>query len=267
MATPLDSAAHKLQGMTLPDDWVVVERIERPPDATGSTFSVGYFVERGGVRAYLKALHYSSPFRSGHDSARVLQAMTSAHNHEVDVLEKCAGAGMDRVVRALGSGEVVVPGVAGLPNVSYLIFELADGDIRAALSTVGATFDYAWALRMLHHAATGLWQLHQNELAHQDVKPSNVLTFGQDSSKLGDLGRASQRGEHAPHDDEDHPGDPQYAPPELLYGHVAPGWIERRHASDLYLLASLVVHVLRRNAHCFDPWIRGSHAIAIRVGG
>lgn len=233
-------AAHMLEGMDLHGGWRVLEKIARAPDATGSNFSVGYIVTRNGEHAYLKALDYSFAFESG-NAAQVLESMTAAYNFEVEILDRCATSRMDRVVRALDRGEIVVDGAEGFGNVSYLIFERADGDIRHALDSIGAAFDYAWALRMLHHSATGLWQMHRQGLAHQDVKPSNVLTFGRTSSKLGDLGRASRRDSTAPHDDYHCAGDPQYAPPELLYGQVAVDWSARRQACDMYLLGSLTM--------------------------
>ena len=235
-------AAHMLEGRELPGGWQVVEKIERGPDATGGYFSVGYIVVRDGGRGYLKALDYSIAFESG-DAARVLEWMTSSYNFEADLLDDCAASRMDRVVRALDRGEISVEGAENVPNVSYLIFEEADGDIRSALDSIGAAFDYAWTCRMLHHAATGLWQLHRADMAHQDVKPSNVLTFGRDLSKIGDLGRASRRGSSAPHDEMEFAGDRHYAPPELLYGQIAADWIARRHACDVYLLGSLTMFV------------------------
>lgn len=233
-------AAHSLLGRELPEGWHVVEKVRRPSDATGSRFSVGYIVQRDGTRAFLKALDYSFAFGSG-DAARVLEAMTSAYNFEVDVLERCAASRMDRIVTVLGHGEVVVEGADGVPNVSYLLFELAEGDVRHALDSLGPVFDYAWAFRTLHHAATGLWQLHGQGIAHQDLKPSNVLTFGRTSSKLADLGRASRRGVGAPHEGLDLAGDPAYAPPELLYGQIDSDWSKRRQCCDTYLLGSLTI--------------------------
>jgi serine/threonine protein kinase len=94
---------------------------------------------------------------------------------------------------------------------------------------------------MLHHTVTGLWQMHGQDIVHQDIKPSNVLTFGREYAKLGDLGRASSRSFTAPHDDYECAGDPEYAPPELLYGRVSPDWSARRQACDMYLLGSLIM--------------------------
>src|SRR5204862_166519 len=87
-----------------------------------------------------------------------------------------------------------------MSTVEYLIFEKADADIRAHLDA-HADLDIAFALRALHHVAIGLKQLHSVNVAHQDVKPSNVLIFPGNESKVGDLGRAWAGGMRAPHDD------------------------------------------------------------------
>src|SRR5262249_48614985 len=89
--------------------------------------------------------------------------------------------------------------------------------------------------------SVGLRQLHSQEIAHQDLKPANVLVFAETSSKLGDLGRASRRGAEAIHDESGFPGDRRYAPPEFQYGFIDPDWRQRRFGGDLYQLGSLAV--------------------------
>lgn len=103
-------------------------------------------------------------------------------------------------------------------------------------------FDIAWSLRSLHHIATGLQQLHNNGIAHQDLKPSNVLVFNNNTSKITDFGRSAFKGHEPPHEDLIVPGDLGYAPPELLYGHSNPDWIQRRFGCDAFLMGSMVVY-------------------------
>jgi serine/threonine protein kinase len=117
---------------------------------------------------------------------------------------------------------------------------MADSDVRSFLSA-SADIDLAWKLRSLHHVATGIHQLHSADIAHQDVKPSNILVFDKSVTKIADLGSASQRGILCPRDDRDFPGDPAYAPPELLYGYRDPDWTTRRFGCDAYLLGSMIV--------------------------
>src|SRR5438045_2475021 len=179
---PPPAPAALMTGLTLPEGWTVVSAIPRAPGATGGNFSVGYLVRNAaGEEAFMKALDYSRALQSA-DPARVLQAMTEAYNFERDVLKKCRDKKMSRVVTAIADGSIQVPTPNGPQVVQYIIFEKADCDCRNFINTSNF-FDVAWALRSLHHIATGLRQMHINDMANQDLKPSNVLVFRQNSSK------------------------------------------------------------------------------------
>ena len=221
----------------------MIEKLKVPPGATGGQFSCPYVVEREGRRAFLKALDYSKADeiakQLGIDIPTALQSLVAAYNFERNLLQDCAQKRMDRVVVALEDGSVKVEdGVFG--TVNYLIFEPADGDVRKHLS-LAAQIEVRWILRCLHHVATGLNQLHSAKVAHQDLKPSNVLVFDRKLSKVADLGCASVKGTVCPRDNVIFAGDGTYAPPELLYGHQDPEWGRRRKACDVYHLGSLAV--------------------------
>jgi eukaryotic-like serine/threonine-protein kinase len=84
-------------------------------------------------------------------------------------------------------------------------------------------------------------------MAHQDLKPSNVLVFEEDGgSKIGDFGRAWAKDFPAPHDGLPIAGDMGYAPLELLYGEVAVDVNRRRYGCDTYHLGSLTVFLFTR---------------------
>jgi serine/threonine protein kinase len=235
----MKSSAQKLVGLTLDDGWEVIELLPISEYATGGNFSVGYQVRSpAGKLGFLKALDYSKALRAP-DPAIAFQKMTETFNFERDVLNKCRDKNLDRIVAAISEGKVTIPRAADGGVVQYLIFELADGDIRKHIG-IAESFDLAWTLRSLHHITTGLWQLHSLGIAHQDLKPSNVLVFDKSLSKIADLGRAAQRGYRPPHHDYAIAGDPSYAPPELLYGQVDPEWNCRRFGCDAYLLGSMV---------------------------
>jgi len=232
-----------LEGMDLPNGWKVVQRIDQPKDSTGGSFSCGYIVEHAdGRRGYLKAFDFYSGMMNSPDPARVLQPLLESFNFERDLLDKCRERRLSRIVLALEHGAVQV-GDAAHPasTVQYIIFELAEGDIRHQLDSV-VDFTPSWALRVLHHVAVGLRQLHGIGVAHQDLKPSNVLQFeNRTSSKLADLGRAAERGKQPPHYAVDFAGDRGYAPPEYLYGAGSPlSWEQKRLGCDIYHLGSLL---------------------------
>ncbi|MHB8656222.1 MAG: protein kinase domain-containing protein [Terriglobia bacterium] len=239
-AQPTTTPAQELLGSGLDGGWKVISKVARTSNSTGGCFSISYVVEnRDGRRAFLKALDYSKALNSP-DPAQALNAMTQAYLFERDLLSRCRDRRMDRVVRALGSGAVRVDGAPAGGVVEYLIFELADGDVRTRLSIMQSV-ELAWILRCLHHMATGIWQLHSGGIAHQDLKPSNVLVFEGDQSKLADLGRASCNDGIGPFDGEECAGDRTYAPPELLYRYCDPDWSTRRFGCDAYLLGSMIV--------------------------
>ena len=133
---------------------------------------------------FLKALDFSKAFKHL-DPARALQPLIEAYNFERDILKRCKS--LSRVVTAISDGTARV-GESELDVVQYLVFELADGDLRS-FRDVSGQFNTAWSLRSLHHVATALEQLHGQGIAHQDIKPSNILVFDGDSCKLSDLGR------------------------------------------------------------------------------
>src|SRR5947209_9425020 len=195
-ASPRINAAEHLVGLSLNGGWKVISRLPRNDDATGGRFSVGYIIENEkDEKAFLKALDFSEAHKAP-DPARMLQAMTEAFNFERDTLALCKGKRMRRVATALEEGTVTVPN--GDYTVQYLIFELAKGDIRAQQKAAHA-IDIAWKLRALHNIAIGMDQLHRNGVAHQDLKPSNVLVYAESDTRISDLGRAEVKGQNCPH--------------------------------------------------------------------
>lgn len=232
--------ADSLVGVSLGNDWNIVSKIKPAPQGTGGNFSVGYHVKNNqtGVEGYLKALDFSGIFQK-QDWPRELEISLKIYNLERDILEKCKDKKLKKVVHALHDGQVQVPGFPPpFNNVHYLIFELADGDIRKKINELGSDgIDQYWTIRSLHNTAIGLEQLHNIGVTHQDLKPSNVLNFEkQKAFKIADLGCASDQelGTIYP------AGDIGYAPPEIFYGFKVLDDFNSRKSADLYLLGSLI---------------------------
>jgi eukaryotic-like serine/threonine-protein kinase len=234
-ATPVTHPAYFLTGINLPDDWTVLHQFTPAPSATGGNFSVGYEVENtDGHRGFLKALDLSSALAAP-DLIAELNKLTDQYSYEVDLLEFCKTRRMDKIVTAIDKGTYRPVGV-GIP-VPYIIFDLADGDVRAHVS--GRAFDLAWILRCLHHAVTATQQLHSNNYAHGDLKPSNVLVFGK-TAKVADLGRATDSQQTSPFSHLLYCGDRTYAPPEALYEENPGDMWKHRRGCDLYQLGSFI---------------------------
>ncbi|MBK8096047.1 MAG: protein kinase [Planctomycetes bacterium] len=124
----------------------------------------------------------------------------------------------------------------------FIVFEAAEGDVRRVLRAKDK-LDVAWLLRCLHGICVGIRQLHSVDIAHQDLKPSNVLIRDGDA-RIADLGRACDKNVAAPHDVLATAGDPQYAPPELRYGYVSSDWQIRRIACDLFHIGNMMTYMI-----------------------
>jgi eukaryotic-like serine/threonine-protein kinase len=232
-------AAEKLQGLTLSNGWKVIDHMPRSQAATGGTFSQSYIVERNGKRGFLKAFDFWPAFEAGVDTAAAIQILTAAYNHEKDILAHCENRRLSRVVLAMDHGDVQIPTMGQMEGrVFYLIFEMADGDVRCQMDTE-QRFDVLWCMRALKDVSLGLWQIDREMIAHQDTKPSNVLNYDEGGFKIADFGRSSRRGHPVWYDDHTIAGDKTYAPPELLYGFTHPEFAPRRIGCDLYMLGNL----------------------------
>ncbi len=232
------SAAEHLVGMHLHGGWTVVKKVVHKP-SSGGTFSVPYIVaDKDGREHFLKALDFSDAFNKP-DPARALQDMTSAYNHERDILEHCKNRKLSRVVLAVTHDYAQVPGfdpVSG--SVAYMIFELAEGDVRKQVD-LKQRLECLLSLSILDDVTLGMMQLHREAIAHQDLKPSNVLTYGDAGCRVGDVGRSSRRGYQVWMDNLLVAGDRTYAPPEQLYSNLHADFVVRRIGCDLYLLGNL----------------------------
>lgn len=236
-----DNAAHNLLNLILSSGWQVKKKIEKTDNQTGSFFSVCYLVEKEGEACFMKAfdiMKFNSISLPGTSMMDVMNDMSTAYKYERDLSIYCSKKHVTKVSFVKEAGEVIVNGYS-FSIVPYLIFDLAEGDIRKKLD-FSIELDYAWRLKSIHDVAVGLKQLHAIEVSHQDLKPSNILVFSGES-KIGDLGRSMCRDMEGPYNKEIYTGDWTYAPPELMYRYYEKDWIKRVYATDCYLLGSLIV--------------------------
>ncbi|WP_127564347.1 protein kinase domain-containing protein [Stenotrophomonas indicatrix] len=228
-------AADQLSGRVLLDRWVVVEKLRRDPGASSEARSVCYrAVDSVGNIAFVKAFDFKALERKG--DIQKLEDMAREFNHEKRVHELCLDKRLGRVTRIYDSGNCDV----GSETVHYIVCEYAPQSLRDAYPPGEPDVPASQRLAALRHVAAGLAQLHGIGIAHQDIKPSNVVAFDDATVKVTDLGSSSSMDlPPVPHDDYSFCGQPNFAPPELLYGESGT-WYRRRVGCDMYLLGNLL---------------------------
>ena len=228
--------ASRLTGKVVGKWFVKEKRIKDAIDNSGA-FSSGYTVENdAGDLAFMKSFNYVYAFKIAGGSADALKFMLDNYTYERDLLEFCSEHKMRRIVTAIDSGEYMEPGE--LIPVPYLVFELAQGNLPKYQEMKHP--DLFWKLKAFHGALVGLSQLHKAKIAHQDIKPSNILIFGNEVSKIADLGCATQIGNES----EWNGGDQRYLPVELHYRYISPDWETRRFGADFFMIGGLLTYLL-----------------------
>jgi eukaryotic-like serine/threonine-protein kinase len=229
-----------LIGTTTSSGWEIIEKVQFSENHTGGYFSQCFYVTKNNEQAFLKLLDISK--LTNFDE--VLDGL-STFKYESKLVKHSTEKRLSRVVRLLDSGDLSVDPNNPVPllrSLPYLIFERGEGDIRETVNIENIISD-KWRFCILHRVAAGLLQLHQLNIAHQDIKPSNILVFRNDELKIADLGRSTKRGENAPHDSLKIAGALSYAPFELSYSHLLPDWVIRRISTDVFHVGCLIVFI------------------------
>lgn len=233
--------AEALVGVTIAKRWELVELRHKSPQDSGGIFGVGYRARdlKDGVDRFVKVVDYR---RKLEDPILLVELLQEAQ-FEVAAHKACLR--MSRVVRMLAHGLVTFrkAGDDALYSFLCLVQELGDGDIKAH---VGYKPDQSvpWKLWVLREVALAARQMESANLAHNDIKPSNVIRFASKdmrrSVKLGDVGRIVTKAGTGPHDEKVWSGDPRHKPIEILYGWQEPEWTNRSTAADAYMLGNLI---------------------------
>ena len=237
---------YSLEGRTLETGWKVLKRIEPKSNRQKGKYSVCYVVEKDGQQRFMKVMDINEHIRhldSGETRADVFKKVLDQYTYERNVCDFCKGKHLSNVTVVIEAGEESLDDNVFVP-MYYLIFEKADGDVIDALED-SVRLDFAWRLRSLHSVAVGLQQLHTIGITHEDIKPSNILTFDKKRiTKVGDLGCSSCDSIQSPFEDDPFPGDHNYAPPERAYHYHIEDIKLSKKLTDCYLLASLITYYI-----------------------
>lgn len=213
--TPANSIERMtLRGQKTGADWVVGSKITQPEGGSGGIFSVGYDVTGPSDQiAFLKATDIRLMRPGSTDPLNQAKEALTLHSFERDILYYCSGNRFDRIVRVIDDGAIEVVIAGAREPVFFLVFEKAAGNIRVAARSF-RNQGIAWIPRVSHNLAVAISQLHNRGIAHNDIKPSNLLVFNARLQKLGDLGRATSEKALGPWDGCKGPGDRNYSAPE-----------------------------------------------------
>jgi eukaryotic-like serine/threonine-protein kinase len=231
--------SQSLEGLTTESGWTITKLL-RDKLGSGGNFCTRYLARsENGEEGFLKAMDVSGVV---HDIS-LLQSTVNVYMFEQNILNKCKDKKMSKVVVPQDAGEITVPNFAPpLNTVYYVIFEKAEGTLRDQHLEVPEQ-NWLAVFRALHHVALGIEQLHNAEMAHQDIKPSNVLAFSQEQFKVSDLGRVVDRQGISPFSSTHFPGDPAYKPIEMYFGLHSLDFNIRK-SCDMNMVGSLVFHVV-----------------------
>jgi len=255
-----DFACHNLVGLKI-DEWIVETKLPHADGirSTGGNFSVCYIAKNDkNEEFFLKVLDYQTLFARNIDNQNFLRDIDAAAKnfiYEKQLADYCKQKRVPKIVKAIASGHKNIDGYSPLfSRVDYIVFEKADGDIRRIL-TFSSKLDFASRLKQLneklksiHDVSVGLNQLHKAQVSHQDLKPSNVLLFGNES-KIGDFGRSLcfEPTIDCPYDMGSYTffGDLTYAPPEYIFKYwYTSNRDEWFYQIDNYMLGGLIVFYL-----------------------
>ena len=245
-------ASNSLEGLEI-NGWKVAQMLPKPDRSkkeTGGNFSTCYIVEKGTTRAFMKVLDferiYREPVTSAVTRTQIIERETSAFNYEKELSDYCKGKHLRNIVFYIESGEVQIEGFV-IPDVSYIIYEEMEGDIRkifdfsSKIEIAARIKNLSDKIKSLHSVAVGLDELHMSGISHQDLKPSNVL-YQKGESKIGDLGRSlCLSGDVAcPYNLMGFNGDWSYAAPECFFKASGVSGKEMLYQIDNYMLGGLI---------------------------
>ena len=234
--------AENLKDFVINNKWKVTEKFERQNNDTGGMFSIGYEVKnKKGEKAFLKAFNFKDVFKDKKNMMLILNHFNKKYNYEKEILEKCFNKKLKHIVNILDAGTISKDGY--IVPVPYLIFEMADKSLRGRINEINKKIDILWNLKCIHQVAVALQEIHKIDIAHLDLKPSNILIFDNKTSKLTDFGRSSLKtSPNKPYYDLNGKveGDRTYSPIERLYGVNDGDWYEIKIGTDFYLLGSFI---------------------------
>lgn len=233
-------AAEELDGIVISERFRLDRKLHVGKQESGGNFGVGYVATdlQDGKKRFVKVVDFRKRMHELHELREILEWA------EFEVLMHKACMRMSNVVRMVAHGELAFLEVGSSDpyNLICVVMELGEGDIKNHVDYAPQGSAY-WKLWVLREISLAMVQMERANLAHNDIKPSNVIRFPSEGDrhivKLGDVGRAVTKSGSGPFDDWIWAGDPRHKPLETLYGYQESEWQNRSTAADAYMLGNL----------------------------
>ena len=236
--------ASQLLGLSIESGWIIINRSKSVQRKNLKKLrSHCYIVSKNQELRFLKAIDYASLFRlEGKEIVHEPHKFSVAFKNEKLVNRICSDDNMSKVTKCFENGEICLPNHASEnEKVRYLLFEKAERDLDKLMAT--KQIDPVTQMVALRDAFEGIWQLHNSNIAHQDLKPANILDFGSNSFKVCDLGRSTIKDKPFYNKKCLRLGSKTISPPEILYepksDFIDYSFEVRRFGVDYFSLGSL----------------------------
>jgi serine/threonine protein kinase len=238
--------AERLVGVTLKDNWYVVEKVIR--DVKSWSGASCYKVTRGSEVGFLKAFDLSGMKKVGGEDDHEL--LTHRFKRELSIIKQCSDAKIGGVVNLLGSGKHFHSGTDLNELVNYFILEYcADGDMLKCIED-HSLIDFASRCAAVRDICEAVDKMHANGVMHLDIKPENLIHFiNERVTKIVDFGSARRYIVDVDPNLNDELNEItttySYAPFECLYhdNDWTNNWNEYRRKIDLFLVGTIIVRI------------------------
>ncbi len=229
------------------------------------TYGSVYLIDMGGVKKAIKII--TNPGKDGIKSLPEIDIMSRIVHPNIVRAEGIV-VGIDRAGPAASVTPPKIPGLPDLPPIFPpsppketvtlgIIMPLAQTDLQRHMRLT--TFTISQRLKILYDITKALDYLHENGVLHMDLKPMNVLIFGEGDNmfgKLTDFGISLLVGK----------SDFKYYPVELVtITHRAPEIIQGdrmySRSGDIWALGTIFLEVLSGGKSLFNDFSK-SHVKA-----